>query len=192
MNDSQFPEETKDDLRIVDILRKSLPEDGEAQLSKPKLILLDLVILLTQLIRIALILAQFAAAAAALFSAGCYLLGLNPWGMLPYVPYPAGLALSVTLILAAAYFGFSALDESAREIRLIRAYLKYHSFAWAGKAVEFDENDDDAPIAGRDPRAAHFAAKAGRLLLATLPVTYIVLSASADWRLPWVAWGWFE
>lgn len=192
MTENQTQEESKNDLRIIDILKKTLPVDSEPRLSKTKLIFLDLAIIITQLIRVTLILAQFSAAVGALMIACCYILGKNPRGALPYLPYFPGLALSLTLILTAAYFGLSAIDESAREIRLIRAYLKYHSFAWVGKAVEFDEDDDDAPIAGRNPRPAYFAEKAGRLLLLTLPVVFIILSMSADWRLPWEAWGWFN
>ena len=192
MTENQTAPESKDDLRIVDILQTSLPAGAEPRFTKPKLVLLDIAILLAQLIRTALILAQFAAAAAALIAAGCYILGINPDGRLPYTPYFPGLALSFTLVLAALYFGFSAFDESAREVRLVRAYLKYRSAAWAGKTVEFSANDDDAPIAGRETRAAQFAGKAGRLLLLALPAVFMILSACAGWRLPWEAWGWFK
>ena len=192
MAENQTHEVSKNDLRIIDILKKSLPVDSEPRLSKAKLIFLDFVIIVTQLIRVTMILAQFSAAVGALMTAICYILGTNPWGVLPYLPYFPGLALSFTLILAAVYFGFSALDESRREIRLVRAYLKWHPFAWAGKEVEFTAEDDNAPIAGHDPRLAIFAEKAGRLLLLTLPVVFMILSMSADWRLPWEAWGWFD
>jgi hypothetical protein len=192
MPDSPENQNPKKDIRLIDVLEKQVRGENASHLSKPKLILLDGVILVARFIRIALILAQMLVALGCLLSVVCYIAGINPNNWLPFLPYLPGLALSVSLLLAAIYFGFSGLDEIQREKRLIRAYLKWHSFEWQGREVEYAVEDDDAPIGQTDPRHGAFAQKAGRLFWLTLPVVGLFLFSSAGWRLPWEEWGWFR
>lgn len=167
--------------------------DGRFQhMSKPKLILLDFLILLAAVGRYVWILGEIIFVLLCIAGSIMLVTGFSYQGFSFYIPPSSAWSAALTLLPLGIYFVVNIIEDLRREIRLTKAYLKWHRSKWAGKENVFSEDDDDEPIGKKDPRLERISEKAIQSFWIFLLITLFLMFRDADWHLPWVKWGWFQ
>lgn len=167
--------------------------DGRFQhMSKTRLILLDFLILLATAGRYVWILGEIIFVLLCVAISIMLVTGFSYQGFSFYIPPSSAWSAALTFLPLSIYFVVNIIEDLRREIRLTKAYSKWHRRKWEGKDIVFSKDDDDEPIGKKDPRLERIAAKAIQSFWIFLLITLFLMFRDAGWHLPWVKWGWFQ
>ncbi len=132
-----------------------------------------------------------AAGALAFFALGfCLISTLNPFGILPYVPYLPAFVMGVSALALGMIFTLAAIYCFLLAVQIFRAYASWHRRVMSGRGAP------NVSIYPQMSKRGMFVFKkaltvslliAGALLIAG----YLIMVISAGNFEPWHVWGWF-